>query len=111
MNKELVKGLAEKGEGQAEFIDDELNEIDEKGKPTKFPWNFSYLVLRQLRRALKPALTDIKFTWPGNVPQTPFLPHILQKYLINSFIFFFNFTYHLYLEMEEWIYMLFMLKK
>ena len=37
MNKELVKGLAEKGEGQAEFIDDELNEIDEKGKPTKFP--------------------------------------------------------------------------
>jgi hypothetical protein len=69
--------MAEAGEGKAEFISSEES-MDEK-------------VLRQLKRALKPALTDIKVDWESieTVEQTPFhLPPLFSggRFIIYGFV-------------------------
>jgi uncharacterized protein YegL len=76
-DKNLVRGMAEAGEGKAEFILSGEN-MDEK-------------VLRQLKRALKPALTDIKMDWGSlkNVEQTPFhLPPLFSggRLVVYAFV-------------------------
>jgi hypothetical protein len=60
-SEELVRGMAEAGEGKAEFI--------------RTGDNFEEKVMRQLQRALKPAFTDLSLEWPasaGIVQQTPY---------------------------------------
>eukprot|EP00727_Mastigamoeba_balamuthi_P000601 m51a1_g10538 hypothetical protein (749) ;mRNA; r:2902-5885 len=60
VDRKLVYGIAKAGEGQCELIS-ESNSMSQK-------------VLKQLARALKPAITDVKLDW-GGLPakQTPFI--------------------------------------
>eukprot|EP01105_Mastigella_eilhardi_P025760 TRINITY_DN7111_c0_g1_i1.p1 TRINITY_DN7111_c0_g1~~TRINITY_DN7111_c0_g1_i1.p1 ORF type:complete len:835 (+),score=180.17 TRINITY_DN7111_c0_g1_i1:81-2585(+) len=68
VDRELVFGMAKAGEGYCELIQ------DSQSMNTK--------VLRQLERALKPALTDITINW-GNVSARQ-APHILPPLFVGS---------------------------
>eukprot|EP01112_Ceratiomyxa_fruticulosa_P009185 TRINITY_DN2395_c0_g1_i2.p1 TRINITY_DN2395_c0_g1~~TRINITY_DN2395_c0_g1_i2.p1 ORF type:complete len:918 (+),score=260.17 TRINITY_DN2395_c0_g1_i2:845-3598(+) len=62
---ELVKGLAKAGEGAVELIrDNEIKDIDIK-------------VLTQLKRALKPALTDLQIEWSKDLDVISYSPFTL----------------------------------
>ncbi len=61
VDSRLVKGMARAGEGAAEFV-----EPGERLEPK---------VLRQLRRLMTPALTDLRVEWPGASPRQA--PHFV----------------------------------
>lgn len=76
VSRDLVLGMANKGNGYAEFM--------------QYGERMESKVMKHLRKALEPALTDVTVTWNDKVKQAPTkLPPVFQG-SCNGYIFEFS---------------------